>query len=182
MRLSAKNLSEGTAKGFTDVQKGKLMGFCQVLAWRDMPQIWKDIEKTKTDEDLRVVLGEYWARYKRDLNVNFYDIYWDEEILTALRKVALTKSGRATYQTSETCISPLLLMPHLDEVRLEIEKEYQRRKAAGRNVTVADLKKAERTPRLPPLRWEDLVLLMTTYALFLEILFTSNNEHLKGLN
>ena len=55
--LSANNLSEGTTKGFTDVQKGKLMGFCQVLAWRDMPQIWKDIEKTKTDEDLRMVLG-----------------------------------------------------------------------------------------------------------------------------
>ena len=86
------------------------------------------------------------------------------------------------YATSEACLSLLLLMPHTEEARLKIEAEYQRRRAAGKTVTVADLKKAERAPRLPPVRWEELLMLLTTYALFLEMLFTSKNEHLCGVN
>ncbi len=42
-------------------------------------------------------------------------------------------------------------------------------------MTVADLKKAEQDPRLLPIFWEELLMMFTTYALFLEMLFTKRN-------
>ena len=143
MRMCAENRSaEEKAKGFTDVQKGKLMGWCGVTRWANMPQIWHRIEEAKTEDDLRVILEQEWSKNRGNLNVQFYDIYWVEDLLTAIRKVLFTKSARATYATSESCLSPLLLMPVTEERRLEIESEFQRRLAAGRNVTMADLKRA----------------------------------------
>ena len=43
----------------------------------------------------------------------------------------------------------------------------------------SDSKKA---PRLPPTSWEETATLLTTYALFLEMLFGSKHEHLKGVD
>ena len=45
---------------FTPTQKAALMGFCGVRRWKDIPKIWRAIEKTKTDVDLRRTLDEYW--------------------------------------------------------------------------------------------------------------------------
>ncbi len=36
-------------KGFSNVQKGNLMGWCVVTQWKDMPPIWHKIEKAKSD-------------------------------------------------------------------------------------------------------------------------------------
>ena len=147
-----------------------------------MPKIWHRIEEARTDNDMRVILEQEWAKNRGNLNVQLYDVFWIEDILTALRKVIFTKSARATYATSESCLSPLLLMPRSEEQRFEIEQDYQRRLAAGRNVTTADIRRAERAPRLPPLVWEALMTLLTTYALFFEMLFTARNAHLQGVN
>ena len=76
----------------------------------------------------------------------------------------------------------LLLMPRTDEARLEMEDEYQLRMSVRENLTMADLRRAERTPRLPPLRWEELLTLLPTYALFLEMMFGAKNTHLLGIN
>ena len=182
MRTLANNASEETKKGFSDTQKGKIMGWCFAGAWREVPGIWHEIEQAKSDEDLRVVLSQHWKKNEGDLNVQFYSIYWAEEILISLRKVTLTKGSRATWATSEKGISMLLLMPRTDDARMEIEDEYQLRQAVGENLSMADLRRAERTPRLPPLRWEELATLLTTYGLFLEMLFGPKNAHLRGVN
>ena len=182
MRTLSNNASEEKHKGFTDTQKGKIMGWCGAGSWADVPHLWHEIEKSKSDDDLRAVLTQHWKQFEGNINVLFYRIYWAEELLTSLRKVTLTKSARATWATTEKGISPLLLMPRTEETRLAIEFEYQRRLAAGKNVTVADLQRAEREPRLPPQRYEELIMLLTTYALFLEMLFGAMNAHLRGVN
>ena len=45
-----------------------------------------------------------------------------------------------------------------------------------------DIKVAERAPRMPPLKWEEVCMLFTTWALLLEMLFTHKNAHLAGIN
>ena len=40
---------EEKANFFSDTQKGKLIGWCGVHKWVDMPKIWHEIEKNKTD-------------------------------------------------------------------------------------------------------------------------------------
>ncbi len=120
------NNPNSQTKGFTEVQKGKLMGWCGFMAWKDMPQIWKDIKKAKSNEDLRVILAQYWDKHQGNLNVQYYSIYWIEEILTAMKKVIFTKSDRATYKMSESFLSPLLLMPLTEGAQLEIKNKYQR--------------------------------------------------------
>ena len=63
-----------------------------------------------------------------------------------------------------------------------MEQDHQRRQTAGRNVTTGDLKAAEKRPRMPPLGWENVLILFTTWALLLDMLFTEQNAHLQGLN
>ena len=116
MRTLSNNASEETKKGFSDTQKGKIMGWCFAGSWREVPSIWHEIEQ---------VLSQHLKKNEGDLNVQFYSIYWAEEILTSLRKVTLTKGSRATWATSEKGVSMLLLMPRTDDARMEIEEEYQ---------------------------------------------------------
>ncbi len=118
--------------------------------WQYMSHIWKATKKAITDKDFRFILQQEWDKYKTRIDVQFYNIYWCEDILMALRKVILTKSARATFTTSKTCISLLLIMPQSEEARQNIKNEYQRRVTAGKTVTMSDLKKAEKQPRLPP--------------------------------
>ena len=53
---------------------------------------------------------------------------------------------------------------------------------AGRNVTTADYKAAEKAPQMPPLRWDEVCMLFTTWVLLLKMLFGSRSAHLVGLN
>ena len=47
---------------------------------------------------------------------------------------------------------------------------------------MADCKAAEKAPRMPPLRWDEVCTLFTTWALLLKMLFGKNNAHLHCLN
>ena len=76
----------------------------------------------------------------------------------------------------------LLLMPVTMEQRIKYENEWQRRREVGKNVTTTDLEKAEKRPRMPPTRWEDATMLLTTWALLVKMLFGGHNAHLKGVN
>ena len=76
----------------------------------------------------------------------------------------------------------LVLMPRTEEERIDMEQDYQRRQTAGWNVTTGDLKAAEKRPIMPPLGWENVLILFTTWALLLDMLFTEHNAHLQGLN
>lgn len=40
------------------------MGWCGMSQWKDMPCIWKEIEKTKMGEDLHVTLSQQWAKHQ----------------------------------------------------------------------------------------------------------------------
>ncbi len=61
--LQSKVLHQST-RTFTDTQKGKIMGLCDVTRWNKVLKIWNEIEACKTDEDLRAVLMKYWEKYK----------------------------------------------------------------------------------------------------------------------
>ena len=182
MRMMKDQESDPSHKPFSNVTKGKLMGLCGVTKWCNMPAIWTEIEGCKTDKDLKVILQSHWDGYKTDLNTMFHDVYWGEELLRAIRTGDFTKSNTATYLTSEMGLSMMLLMPRTDDEIIELEAEWDRRKKAGKNVTTADYKAAEKAPRMPPLKWEEVCLLFTTWALLLKMLFTERNAHLLGLN
>ena len=47
--------------------------------------------------------------------------------------------------------------------------EWEKRKRAGKNVTTADYKAAEKAPRMLPLRWDEMCTLFMTWALLLKM-------------
>ncbi len=75
------NMSDSHYKRFMEIQKGAIMGFCGVTSWKDVPGIWKEIETTKSDEDLCSVLQRHWDKNKMNLDVLLYSIYWGEELM-----------------------------------------------------------------------------------------------------
>ncbi len=141
-----------------------------------------DVNKCKSDEDLRAVLGQHWEKYEVNLSCMFYKIYWIEDLIKAIRKGAFTHSNIATYRTSEMGLSMLLLMPWTEEQQINIEQEFERRKTAGKTITIADLGRAERVPRMPPSRWEDIIILFTTWSNLMEILFMRKNDRFMGMD
>ena len=182
MRLFKENVSEGPHKRFTDVQKGAIMGFCGITSWNNISPVWKDIESSKSDADLRRILAKHWGKNKNNLSIMFYDIHWSEELIMAIRKVEFTESGTATFITSEEGISLLQLLPRSPEEIAVMEGERKLREKTVKTLSYTEAKKMERAPRLPTWRFEDTMMLFTTYALFLEMLFGQNNQHLQGLN
>ena len=73
--------------------------------------MWKEIEASKTVSDLRKVLKRRWKKYSDNLGVLYYDIWWNDEFLLALRTVQMTESEEATFLTSEQGFSLLHIMP-----------------------------------------------------------------------
>jgi hypothetical protein len=75
-------------------------------------------------------------------------------------------------------------MPYSPEEIALLERERKRKQQSINNWGYTDAKRAERTPRLPPVRYSEVLQLFTTYALLLQVLFggPTNNSHLAGLN
>jgi hypothetical protein len=74
MRLNAEQNSDTVYKRFTANQKAAVCGFCGVTSWRQVPEIWHQIEKTKSEEELRKILVKRWQQLSGDPNVMFYDV------------------------------------------------------------------------------------------------------------
>ena len=49
-------------------------------------------------------------------------------------------------------------------------------------LTYTETKQFQKVPRLPSTTWEEMSMLLTTYSLFLEMLFGNKNEHLRGVD
>ena len=62
MRLFQEEIAPTIYKRFTPEVQGAIMGFCGVTAWSAVLQIWKEIEATKNEADLRRVLMKHWAK------------------------------------------------------------------------------------------------------------------------
>ena len=182
MPMMKEQESDLNHKAFSNATKGKLMGMCGVTKWCNMPPVWVEIEACKTDRDLRIILQNHWVKNKKDLNTMIYDVYWGEELVKSMRIADFTRSNMATFLTSELGLSMMLLLPRIEEEIILMDAEWERRKRAGKNVTTADYKAAEIAPRLPPLRWDEVCMLFTTWALMLKMLFGERNAHLLGLN
>ena len=71
--------------------------------------------------------------------------------MKTIRMADFTRSNAATFLTSEMGLSLMLLMTRTEDKIIELELEQERRKRAGKNVTIADYKVAEKAPRMPPL-------------------------------
>ena len=121
-------------------------------------------------------------KYSNNLGVLYYDIWWNDEFLLALRTVQMTESEEATFLTSEQGFSLMHLIPRTREEIQLMERETKRRDASKRTFTYKDAKASEKIPRLPPGRFEDVYALMTTYSMMLELLFEDGNNHRKGLD
>ena len=76
-----------------NVQNGALMIFCNDVLWASVPPLWKDIEATKTESDLRRILEKEWNKNSMNINIQYYRIHWSDNLLIAIRKVEFTKSG-----------------------------------------------------------------------------------------
>ena len=97
-----------------------------------MPSIWTEIGECKPDLDLRIVLQKHWGKYKKDLNIMFYDIYWREGLMKTIWMVDFTRSNTATFLTSKMRLSLMLLMPRAEDEIIEMEAEWERRRRAGK--------------------------------------------------
>lgn len=83
--------------------KGKFCCFCG-----------RKLRQQKTDEDLRAVLQKHWDQNQTNLNAMYYSIYWNEDLIKAIRKGNFTASDIATMRTSEAALSMLALMPRTE--------------------------------------------------------------------
>ena len=168
-------------KKFSDIQKGALLGFCGEVTWANVHPIWKTIESTKNDADLRRILDTEWAVHAKNINLMHYQVFWTDELLSAIRTVEFTEAGKATFLTSELGLSILQLMPRTTEEEGRMNAVRRAKAKAGGIISYAEARKFERAPRLPPRTWEETATLLLTYSLFLEMLFGRKNEHLDGV-
>ena len=185
MRIMQENQSDSVyGKRFTEVQKASICGWSGVTTWKDVPDIWKQIERSKLDSDLRRVLTEAFKRFEEDINLDFHRIYWVDKLMESLRKVELAAMDHCSFLTSEEGLSILLLMPFSPEEKSLMELEKRRKQLSKGNWSYADAKRAEKLPRIPPGRYSEVIQLLTTYGLVLQVLFGSHksNRHLAGVN
>ena len=82
--------------------------------WENVPNIWKQIEKCKSNMDLWRVLTRKRREYQVDLSRQYYDIFWTDELLTAIRKVAFVETYTVDFVLSETGISLINFMPRAE--------------------------------------------------------------------
>ena len=61
-------------KRFTDVQKPSVCGWGGVTTWKDVPKIWKQIERYKSDSNLRRVLTKAFQRFEDDITSTLISI------------------------------------------------------------------------------------------------------------
>lgn len=183
MRLNHQTESDDVfSKRFSKVQRASIMGLCRERRWTDVPAIWKEIEGTKSEADLRKVLSKYWLEYRVDLNVQFYDMFWSDEMLKAIRTVDFVESDMATFLTSESGLSLLQLMPRTQQEKSEYLLQKKRLAQSKGTLTYADAKNLEKMPRLPPNTWESTYTLLTTWCIFLKMLFGGANGHVQGVD
>jgi hypothetical protein len=188
MRIYQENATDDPyKKRFTDVQKGSVMGWCGVTSWAQVPKIWREIENSKSVKDSRKILRRHWARNRVSLHTLYYDIWWDDDLLIALRTVQFTEASVATFLTSESAFSLLHLMKRTPAEIQMLERQSQQREKARLTLTLKEWKAAERDPRLPPGTFEETYTLFTTYAMLLEMLFKVEglpmlNNHALGLD
>ena len=174
--------SETGYKKLTGIPKGALLGFCGVTSWKDIHPIWTKIEATKNEANLQRILDKEWGKHASDLNLMHYKVYWTDELLSSIRTVEFTESGKATFLTSEMGLSVLQMMPRTAAEEDNFKKERRVRAKSNETLTYSEAKRFERAPRLPPGTWEETAALLTTYSLFLEMLFGLNNEHRRGVD
>ena len=74
-------------------------------------------------------------------------------------------------------ISMLHMLPWSREDKIHHERKHEIKKRTARTRTYAEEKKFLRAARLPPTVYERIMMLLNTYAQFLEMLFTKNNSH-----
>ena len=82
---------------FTDAQCSMLCRFCYVLKPLDLPLIWHAIDKTKTTMETRRVLNREWDKLKVDVNIQVYNIWFNNNLCDAVRKQELVTMGEATF-------------------------------------------------------------------------------------
>ena len=182
MRLNHANESEPSYKRFSKVKKAAVMGWCKARTWKQVPEIWKEIEATTCESDLRRVLDRHWSKHQGSLNHQYYNIWWPDEFVKAIRMVEPVESGQACFLTSCLGMSLLNLLPRSAAEIAIIKKDKRARDKAMSNLTFAEAKQIEKAPRLPPTTYEGTLMLLTTWALFLAMLFTEHNEHLQGVD
>jgi hypothetical protein len=150
--------------------------------WDEALMIWKQIEKCKSDMDLRRVLTRKWGEYQGNLSRQYYDILWMDKLLTAIRKVAFVETDTVEFASLETGIILINFMPCSEAEMGKIRCVQELRRAMKGTWTQVDERKAYRAPRCPQGTYERMLMLYTMYAMFLEMLFSKANAHLVGLN
>ena len=170
-------------KRFTDTQKASLMGLCGVERWGDIPTFWIEVEKTRSEEDLQVLLNRRWNEGKNDLELNIYEVFWTDQMLKAIRKVKLAAAPWARHHNYEDGIAPQTFCPRSTEQIKFMEADARRRSEAAGNRTMADLKKEDdsKQTRMPPMSLEELEKGLATYARVLRMLGMKNNAHSNGV-
>jgi len=178
------NLHSNTIyKQFSNTQKAVLCGWCRAQSWAQVPQIWKQIEGTKTEEDLTRLLTTEWGhKFQGNINVLVYNIHFVKELLEAIHKVKFVDGPQATFLMVENGLSNMNLMPQSREEMARLDAEQCLQDSTAMTATFTEAKKWQKAPRLLPIQFGLLTNLLTVYALFLEMLFTERNAHLWGLN
>ena len=144
--------------------------------------MWKDIEKCKNDPDLRRVLTRHWAKYQvPGGGALLYNIYWKDEFIVAIRTVNFCSGNSAAFHTSMAGLSILNLMPWDKSNKTAYKRDQVAKKKTETTRTYAEEKKMYKHARFPPTRYERLCILLTSYGLLLEMLFTANNSHQRGV-
>ena len=169
--------SDSVFKRFDAHQKAKVCGFCEVKTWNQVPPIWREIEATKDEKQLRDLMSAEWSKLKTDLDSDFASVYWEDDLLQVIRTVDFTQGLPPCFLTSAAKAAPLAFM---ERSVAEIKLLEANRRARGITTTwsFAEAKKDLKAPRLPPVDIKDANSLFTTYAAYLNMMFAGRNAHM----
>ena len=84
--------------------------------------------------------------------------------------------------TSESGLSIIQMLPVGPAEEAQLEYERTLREKTRTTLTYSNANKAAKAPRLPPQTYKTMLMLLTTYALFIKMLFGKRNAHLRDIN
>ena len=101
----------------------------------------------RTKSDIRRILDREWNKDSMNINIQYYKIYWLDDLLTAIRKVEFTESGEVTFLTLALGLS--LLQPLKQSLEEEARFNAERWACSQPNGTLT-YTKAKQFQKGPP--------------------------------
>ena len=167
-------------KKFSERQWSALIGFCGVVSKKQLPRIWKQIEKAKDAVEVWTLVIDAIRAKQVDIDKHTSRVWFGEDIAEDIMKVGFAHGSIANVAKPDRGISVMIFIRWTAQEIYDMEEEEEERHKIT-HVTAEMLKKLAKKQRMPPTTYDTGIRLLETYSLFLKVLLGTKSPHLKGV-